>query len=253
MVTLRRTCATVPQPSELWFGVVRAVGRGIAVLNGVQVVQGEGHTAADFRFSISPPMRCSLLMKKWLNYVYNRLASVVSCAYDRHDVVAHGRPSNATHVITSLHKSLLVERLSWLINLSVSFSASRHVRHVIFITTSPTTPSPLQPSTFLLGSHGCFGEPPAVFAATMTSGALQRCYSSIVHTEYLQGPVGQCCGQEPPMHWAALWRTFALADPRYGGPSLWRTGILRISYTTAMCCSCRSRKMITDQDVWVWL
>ena len=32
--TLRRTCATVPQPSELRFGVVRAVGRGIAVLDG---------------------------------------------------------------------------------------------------------------------------------------------------------------------------------------------------------------------------
>ena len=29
--TLRRRCATVPQPSELQFGVVRAVGRGIAV------------------------------------------------------------------------------------------------------------------------------------------------------------------------------------------------------------------------------
>ena len=36
MGTLRRrlTCATVPQPSELRFGVVRAVGRGIAVLVG---------------------------------------------------------------------------------------------------------------------------------------------------------------------------------------------------------------------------
>ena len=34
METLRRTCGTVPQPSELRFGVVRAVGRGIAVLNG---------------------------------------------------------------------------------------------------------------------------------------------------------------------------------------------------------------------------
>ena len=34
METLRRTCATVPQPSELPFGVVRAVGRGIAVLHG---------------------------------------------------------------------------------------------------------------------------------------------------------------------------------------------------------------------------
>ena len=34
MGTLRRTCATLPQPSELRFGVVRAVGRGIAVLDG---------------------------------------------------------------------------------------------------------------------------------------------------------------------------------------------------------------------------
>ena len=32
-IQLRRTCATVPQPSELRFGVVRAVGRGIAVLD----------------------------------------------------------------------------------------------------------------------------------------------------------------------------------------------------------------------------
>ena len=34
MGTLRRMCTTVPQPSELRFGVVRAVGRGIAVLDG---------------------------------------------------------------------------------------------------------------------------------------------------------------------------------------------------------------------------
>ena len=34
MGTLRRTCGTVLQPSELRFGVVRAVGRGIAVLDG---------------------------------------------------------------------------------------------------------------------------------------------------------------------------------------------------------------------------
>ena len=34
MGTLWCTCETVPQPSELWFGVVRAVGRGIAVLHG---------------------------------------------------------------------------------------------------------------------------------------------------------------------------------------------------------------------------
>ena len=32
--TLQRICVTVPQPSELRFGVVRAVGRGIAVLDG---------------------------------------------------------------------------------------------------------------------------------------------------------------------------------------------------------------------------
>ena len=34
MGNLRRTCATVPQPSELLFAVVRAMGRGIAVLDG---------------------------------------------------------------------------------------------------------------------------------------------------------------------------------------------------------------------------
>ena len=32
----------MPQPSELRFGVVRAVDRGIAVLDEVHVVQGEG-------------------------------------------------------------------------------------------------------------------------------------------------------------------------------------------------------------------
>ena len=42
MGTLRRTFETVPQPSELRFGVVLAVGRGIAVLHGVHVVQREG-------------------------------------------------------------------------------------------------------------------------------------------------------------------------------------------------------------------
>ena len=39
----------VPQPSELRFGVVRAVGRGIAVLEGgVDVVQGENLTTFPF-------------------------------------------------------------------------------------------------------------------------------------------------------------------------------------------------------------
>ena len=36
MRTLRRTCATVPQLSELRFGVVLAVGRGTAVFDGGQ-------------------------------------------------------------------------------------------------------------------------------------------------------------------------------------------------------------------------
>ena len=35
-------CAKVREPSELWFGVVRGVNRGIAVLDGVHFVQGEG-------------------------------------------------------------------------------------------------------------------------------------------------------------------------------------------------------------------
>ena len=34
MKTLRHTCETVPQQLELWFVVVRAMGRGIAVLHG---------------------------------------------------------------------------------------------------------------------------------------------------------------------------------------------------------------------------
>ena len=41
MGNLLRTYATVPQPSELLFAVVHAVGRGIAV-DGVHVVQWEG-------------------------------------------------------------------------------------------------------------------------------------------------------------------------------------------------------------------
>ena len=49
MGTLRRTCATVPQPSELRFGVVvSAVDRSIAVLDGVNVIQGEGEVLGVF-------------------------------------------------------------------------------------------------------------------------------------------------------------------------------------------------------------
>ena len=65
MGTLRPRCATVPQPSELRFGMVRAVGRGIAVLDGVYVVQREGEVLG-FLFRIftmenaigSPTVKC---------------------------------------------------------------------------------------------------------------------------------------------------------------------------------------------------
>ena len=54
--TSRRTCATVPQPSELRFEVVSAVGRGIAVLDGGQrSLTGRG----GFRgFCSSPTVKC---------------------------------------------------------------------------------------------------------------------------------------------------------------------------------------------------
>ena len=57
MGTLRRTCATVPQPPELRFTVVRAVGRGIAVLHGVHIVQGKGEVWG-FWFSILHNGKC---------------------------------------------------------------------------------------------------------------------------------------------------------------------------------------------------
>ena len=41
METLRRRCAPVPQPLELRFGMVHAVGQGIAVLDGVHIMQWE--------------------------------------------------------------------------------------------------------------------------------------------------------------------------------------------------------------------
>ena len=63
--TLRRTCATVPQPSELRFGVVCAVGRCIAVLDGVNIIQRKGEVSG-FLFFIftmgnaiaSPTVKC---------------------------------------------------------------------------------------------------------------------------------------------------------------------------------------------------
>ena len=65
MATSRRTCATVPQPSELPFGVVCAVGQGIAVLHGVHITQREGEVLG-FLFPIfivgnairSPTVKC---------------------------------------------------------------------------------------------------------------------------------------------------------------------------------------------------
>jgi len=42
MESLRRSCAKVREPSELWFGVVRGVDRGLGVLDGVYVQQTEG-------------------------------------------------------------------------------------------------------------------------------------------------------------------------------------------------------------------
>ena len=65
MGTLRRRCATVLQPSELRFGVVRAVGRSIAILDGVHIVQGEEEVLG-FLFPIltmgntigSPTVKC---------------------------------------------------------------------------------------------------------------------------------------------------------------------------------------------------
>ena len=74
--TLRRTCATVPQLSELPFGVVRAVGQGIAVLHGVYVVQGEGEVLGGGLFPIftmgnairSPTVKC-------FRFVYENLTT----------------------------------------------------------------------------------------------------------------------------------------------------------------------------------
>ena len=65
MGNLRRTCATVPQPSELRFGVVRAVGRGIAVLD-VSLCRARGGGGFEVLFPIftmrnvigSPTVKC---------------------------------------------------------------------------------------------------------------------------------------------------------------------------------------------------
>ena len=48
MAILCRTCAEVREPSELQFGLVRGVNRGIAVLDWVHVEQGEGEVLGVF-------------------------------------------------------------------------------------------------------------------------------------------------------------------------------------------------------------
>ena len=50
---IRRWCAPVPQPSELRFGVVRAVGRGVAVLDGSPRRAGGRGGFGGFRSPIS--------------------------------------------------------------------------------------------------------------------------------------------------------------------------------------------------------
>ena len=75
--TARRTCATVPQPSELPFGVdVRPVGRGIAVLHGVHDVQGEGKVLFPI-FTMgnaiaSPTVRCFRFVCENLTFPFGK-------------------------------------------------------------------------------------------------------------------------------------------------------------------------------------
>ena len=79
METLRRRCATVSQPSELRFEVVRAVGRGIAVLDGVHVIQREGEVLG-FLFPIfkmgnvigSPTVKCFRFVCKNLTFPFGK-------------------------------------------------------------------------------------------------------------------------------------------------------------------------------------
>ena len=80
MGTLRRRCATVPQPSELWFGVVRAVNRGIAVLDG-GLRHARGREVWGFLFPIftvgnaigSPRVKCfQFICKNLTTYPFGK-------------------------------------------------------------------------------------------------------------------------------------------------------------------------------------
>ena len=65
MGTSRRTCAKVREPSELRFGVVRGVGRGIAVLDGgPRRARGRGGFCSpigSIGFPIAPLQACCLV------------------------------------------------------------------------------------------------------------------------------------------------------------------------------------------------
>ena len=70
--TLRRTCAKVREPSELPFAVVRGVGRGIAVLDGVRSTscKGKGRFCGllfpDLYYKISHCVAASVLLGLFL-------------------------------------------------------------------------------------------------------------------------------------------------------------------------------------------
>ena len=50
MASFRRCCAEVREPSELWFGLVRGVGQGVAVLDGIpRRARGKGDCGRGFR------------------------------------------------------------------------------------------------------------------------------------------------------------------------------------------------------------
>jgi len=79
MATSRRTCTTVPQPSELPFRMMRPVGRGIAVLRGVHIMQGEGDVLGFF-FPIftmgnaitSPTVKCFRFVYENLTFPFGK-------------------------------------------------------------------------------------------------------------------------------------------------------------------------------------
>ena len=78
MESLRRTCATVPQQSELRFGVVRAVGRGIAVLDRGLHRAREGEVLA-FLFPIFTMVNAILLPTvKCFRFVFENLTTFSS-------------------------------------------------------------------------------------------------------------------------------------------------------------------------------